>query len=111
MFQAKAPEFENIKKTVKDLGIKYPVALDSDNTTWKIYGNRYWPKQTLIDANGKIRYGHIGEGGYNEIEENIVKLLNENGEKINFKHDSKEEFKLNLGISPETYAGSSRNNG
>ena len=112
-----APEFDferltnNVEKAVKDLNIKYPVALDSDNTTWQLYGNRYWPKQTLIDANGKIRYGHAGEGGYNEIEENIVKLLNENGEKINFKHDSKEEFKLNLGISPETYAGSSRNNG
>ncbi len=110
------PEFDferissNVKKAVKDFDIKYPVALDSDNTTWRLYGNRYWPKQTLIDANRKIRYGHVGEGGYNEIEENIVKLLQENNEKVNFKQE-KEEFLSSFGISPETYAGSSRNEG
>ncbi|MEK6835410.1 MAG: redoxin domain-containing protein [Nanoarchaeota archaeon] len=111
------PEFdferisENVKKAVKDLEIKYPVALDSDNITWHIYGNRYWPKQTLIDARGRIKYGHVGEGGYKEIEENIVKLLKENGEEINFKISHDQEFIPGFNISPETYAGSLRNNG
>ncbi len=110
------PEFDferissNVAKAVKDLGIMYPVALDSENTTWNLYGNRYWPKQTLIDADGKIKWGHAGEGGYDEIEENIAKLLAENGEKIAIGKEKKVELDF-FGISPETYAGSSRNEG
>jgi thiol-disulfide isomerase/thioredoxin len=77
------PEFEfekdaaNVKSAMQDLKIEYPVALDSDNTTWKLYGNRYWPRQTLIDYSGEVRYEHIGEGGYEEIEEQIAGLLAE----------------------------------
>jgi thiol-disulfide isomerase/thioredoxin len=77
------PEFEyekdagNVKSAVDRLGISYPVALDSDNATWKLYGNRYWPRQTLIDHSGEVRYEHIGEGGFEEIEEQAAGLLAE----------------------------------
>ena len=77
------PEFEfekdedNVRSAVRKLGIKYPVALDSDNTTWKLYGNRYWPRQTLVDHSGEVRYEHIGEGDYPEIEEQVAGLLAE----------------------------------
>jgi thiol-disulfide isomerase/thioredoxin len=77
------PEFEsekdadNVRSAVKKLAIGYPVALDSDNTTWKLYGNRYWPRQTLIDYAGEVRYEHIGEGGYDEIEDQAAGLLAE----------------------------------
>jgi thiol-disulfide isomerase/thioredoxin len=77
------PEFEyekdagSVRSAVERLGIGYPVALDSENTTWKLYGNRYWPRQTLIDHSGEVRYEHIGEGGYEEIEEQVAGLLAE----------------------------------
>lgn len=77
------PEFEfekdpeNVAKAVRELGIHYPVALDSENTTWKLYGNRYWPRQTLIDYEGHVRFEHIGEGGYSDIEEQVAGLLSE----------------------------------
>jgi thiol-disulfide isomerase/thioredoxin len=77
------PEFEsekdadNVRSAVKKLTIGYPVALDSDNVTWKLYGNRYWPRQTLIDYSGQVRYEHIGEGGYDEIEDQVAGLLAE----------------------------------
>lgn len=77
------PEFqyerrrENVESAVSAAGLEYPIAMDSRNSTWKLYGNHYWPRQTLIDADGRIRYEHVGEGGYEEIESNIQELLGE----------------------------------
>jgi len=77
------PEFayevkrENVEKAVASAGLSYPIALDSENLTWKLYGNHYWPRQTLVDAKGFVRYEHIGEGDYEMIEAKVVELLNE----------------------------------
>ncbi len=66
------PEFEfeksidNVKKAVKDLGIKYPVIQDNNNAYWNSFGNRYWPRDYLIDDEGYIRYDHIGEADYTQ---------------------------------------------
>ena len=60
----------------------YPVVLDNDYQTWRAYQNQYWPRKYLIDAEGFIRYDHIGEGGYAETEEQIQLLLKERDEKI-----------------------------
>src|SRR5919106_1679825 len=78
-----APEFEfeknidNVKAAVQKYGIKYPVLQDNDKGTWDAYQNRYWPRKYLIDNEGYIRYDHIGEGGYTEIEKVIQSLLTE----------------------------------
>jgi len=78
-----SPEFEfekdygTVLAAVEKFGITYPVVLDSDHATWNAYQNRYWPRKYLIDANGRIRYDHIGEGGYDETEAKIVELLSE----------------------------------
>ena len=78
-----SPEFEfeknydNVKAAVQRLGITYPVVLDSDHGTWNAYGNQYWPRHYLIDAQGYIREDHIGEGGYAETEKTIQSLLAE----------------------------------
>jgi len=77
------PEFEfekdygNVQAAVEKFSIKYPVVLDSDYATWNAYRNSYWPRKYLIDAQGRIRYNHIGEGGYDETESVIVDLLSE----------------------------------
>ena len=77
------PEFpyerkrENVEKFVASAGLTYPIALDSQNSTWKLYGNHYWPRQTLIDSNGVVRYEHVGEGDYLEIGSRVVELLKE----------------------------------
>ena len=70
-------ELENVKKAVAQYGIEYAVAQDNDGATWRAYENRYWPTLYLIDKQGHIRYVHIGEGNYNETEENIKALLTE----------------------------------
>jgi hypothetical protein len=36
--------------------IRYPVVLDNNDATWKVYDQHYWPARHLIDADGFIRY-------------------------------------------------------
>ena len=69
--------YANVKDAVKRFGINYPVILDSDHGTWNAYANSYWPRYYLIDTQGYIRYDHIGEGDYNQIEKSIQSLLAE----------------------------------
>lgn len=80
------PEFEFEKKTenvqgaIKQYKINYPVAQDNNYATWNAYENRYWPAKYLIDANGRIRKFHFGEGAYDEMEMAIQDLLAESGQ-------------------------------
>jgi len=67
--------YSNVLTAVSDFGIKYPVALDSNYDTWNAYGNQYWPADYVIDANGTVRYEHLGEGDYNGTEAVIRELL------------------------------------
>ena len=57
----------------------YPIAVDNKHGTWDAFSNRYWPAKYLIDASGKLRYSHFGEGGYSETEKQIQELLTEAG--------------------------------
>ncbi len=70
-------DLKNLQAAVVQDGIEYPVAQDNDGSTWSAYHNIYWPTLYLIDKGGHIRYVHIGEGGYDEIEANIRALLAE----------------------------------
>jgi len=115
------PEFEfeknydNVQAAVKKLGIKFPVILDNDYSTWNAYGNLYWPRKYLIDIDGFVTYDHIGEGGYEETEKKIQEALKERADVLGVKMVAdmpltKETSTQQLGIiSPETYFGSMRN--
>ena len=70
-------ELDNVKDAVDRFGIEYAVAQDNEGKTWRAYKNRYWPTLYLIDKQGHIRYVHIGEGRYQETEENVQALLAE----------------------------------
>jgi cytochrome c biogenesis protein CcdA/thiol-disulfide isomerase/thioredoxin len=67
----------NVAKSLTDLKITYPVAVDSNYLIWKAFNNEYWPAHYFIDANGSIRYHHFGEGKYAESEEVIQQMLRE----------------------------------
>jgi methionine-S-sulfoxide reductase len=69
----------NIKKAVADLKIGYPVAVDSGYAIWRAFGNQFWPAHYFIDATGKVRHHHFGEGGYAESERVLQQLLAEAG--------------------------------
>ncbi|MEJ7819601.1 MAG: redoxin domain-containing protein [Rubrobacteraceae bacterium] len=83
------PEFEfekdyaSVAEAVRQENIQYPVVLDNNDSTWDAYDNRYWPTWHLIDADGFVRYEHIGEGGYEETEEEIQELLAEKDQASN----------------------------
>ncbi len=76
-----APEFKferdahNVQSAIDRFGINYPVALDNDMLTWNAFHNEYWPEEYLIDRSGNIVYSHVGEGKYDETENEIRKLL------------------------------------
>ena len=69
-----APEFPferdagNVARAVRGNGLRYPVAQDNEFATWNAYGNQFWPAKYLIDARGRVRYTHFGEGDYEETE-------------------------------------------
>ena len=65
----------NVAAALKRHGITYPVAQDNDSGTWNAYSNQYWPAQYIVDREGRVVYSHAGEGGYDEIERTVEKLL------------------------------------
>ena len=105
----------NVKNAVADLKIGYPVAIDSNYAIWRAFGNEYWPAHYFIDAEGRIRHHHFGEGDYGESERIIQTLLQEAGEKkvsagVVLVKASGAEAAPDAGSerSPETYIGYER---
>ena len=102
----------NIAAAIKQFGITYPVAVDSDWTIWKAFNNNYWPAHYFIDAQGRIRHEHFGEGEYDQSEQAIRALLAErNGHAVagalaDVKAGGVEaQPDFADALSPETYLG------
>ena len=74
---AREQKLENLKAAMERLEVTYPVTQDNDFRVWRSYRNRFWPTMYLVDKQGRIRYVHVGEGGYDETEEVIQALLAE----------------------------------
>jgi thiol-disulfide isomerase/thioredoxin len=80
-----APEFPferdagNVERAIERNHLRYPVAQDNEFANWSAYGNQYWPAKYLIDARGRVRYVHFGEGAYDKTEHAIRTLLAESG--------------------------------
>jgi thiol-disulfide isomerase/thioredoxin len=115
------PEFDiekltpNVQKAVNKFGITYPVAVDSNHAIWDAFHNEYWPAHYFIDAKGKVRFEHFGEGNYDQSEHWIQQLLQEragqpmpagtlsvHGEGVEAAADTSDVR------SPETYIGYAR---
>jgi thiol-disulfide isomerase/thioredoxin len=72
-------ESENVQRATRELKVSFPVPIDSNYKIWNAFHNEYWPAQYLVDAKGRIRYHHFGEGDYVEMERHIQDLLKEKG--------------------------------
>src|SRR3954449_9061249 len=72
----------NVERAIKQNGIRYPVAQDNGYKTWDAWGNQYWPAEYLVDAKGRVRFTHFGEGGYKEKERVVRELLAEAGKPV-----------------------------
>ncbi len=119
-----APEFAfeknigNVRKATKDLKVDYPVAIDNNYAIWRAFQNQYWPAHYFIDAKGKIRYQHFGEGEYEKSEMLIQQLLAEIGSQdmpgdfVEVKAEGAQAPAAEIPArSPETYLGYERAEG
>ena len=79
------PEFpfehnvDNVRRAVQQLRIEYPVVIDNDYSIWRAFKNQYWPALYFIDARGRVRQHHFGEGEYERSEMAIQRLLADGG--------------------------------
>jgi thiol-disulfide isomerase/thioredoxin len=106
------PEFpfekdaENVRWAAKEMNVGYPIALDPDYAVWNAFANRYWPAAYIADVEGRIQHHQFGEGGYEECERVIQRLL---GIEDGLASVADEGFEAQADWanlqSPETYLG------
>jgi hypothetical protein len=114
------PEFElegdldNVRRAMREMDVRYPLAVDNDYAVWRAFDNHYWPALYFVDAEGRIRHHHFGEGEYEESEMVLQMLLREAGVDVDpglvgLEPDGVEAAAdwASLG-SPETYVGYGR---
>jgi len=79
------PEFtfekdaDNVRRAAKEIGVDYPIAIDSNYDVWHAFNNQFWPALYIVDPQGRIRHHQFGEGGYQRAEVIIQQLLAEAG--------------------------------
>jgi thiol-disulfide isomerase/thioredoxin len=71
-----------VQGQVAAMGIEYPVVLDSDYAIWEAFANHYWPALYFVDATGRIRSHHFGEGNFEESEMVLRRLIGETGAEL-----------------------------
>jgi thiol-disulfide isomerase/thioredoxin len=109
------PEFEfekssaNVARAIHELGVTWPVVQDNDYVQWNAYANQYWPAHYFIDAKGRVRYFHFGEGEYDVSEKVIQSLLKEAGANVG-GIVSRPDVQIET-QTPETYLGYDRARG
>ena len=105
-------EVDNVRGGAADLGITYPVAVDSDLATWRNFDNHYWPAHYLADSKGELRQVKFGEGGEATTERLVRELLREANPDVQLPAPvfTDDEPAVNGPRTPETYLGSARAN-
>src|SRR5262245_45983079 len=77
------PEFpfernvDNVRRSVTQMKVEYPVVIDNDYSIWRAFDNQYWPALYLLDARGRVRHHQFGEGEYEASERAIQGVLKE----------------------------------
>ena len=115
-----APEFSfaregsHVAEAAARFGLEYPIVLDNEYAIWRAYSNRFWPAKYLVDATGRIRYYHFGEGAYQETEVAIQGLLRELNPAASLPppmepvRDSDRPGAVCYRVTPELYLGHAR---
>jgi thiol-disulfide isomerase/thioredoxin len=115
-----APEFSfarersHVAEAAARFGLEYPIVLDNEYAIWRAYSNRFWPAKYLVDAKGRIRYYHFGEGAYQETEVAIQGLLRELNPGASLPppmepvRDSDRPGAVCYRVTPELYLGHAR---
>ncbi len=114
------PEFEfegdldNVGRAFKEMDVRYPVVVDNDYAVWQAFDNHYWPAMYFVDAQGRIRHHHFGEGEYEQSEMVLQMLMREAGHDVDQGLVRIEPHGVEAAAdwaslgSPETYLGYGR---
>jgi thiol-disulfide isomerase/thioredoxin len=118
------PEFgferdaDNVIAAARAFDVGYPIALDNDYAVWGAFANHAWPAVYVADAEGRIRFHHLGEGEYAATEMALQQLLLDAGaEGLEQDLVMVEPRGLEVAAdwrtlrSPETYAGYGQSTG
>jgi thiol-disulfide isomerase/thioredoxin len=117
-----APEFSfaregsHVADAAARFGLEYPIVLDNEYAIWRAYSNKFWPAKYLVDAKGRIRYYHFGEGAYQETEVAIQRLIRELNPNASLPppmepvRDTDRPGAVCYRVTPELYLGYARGN-
>lgn len=64
-----------VRQALKRFSIDFPVVLDDERRIWTAYSNEGWPAFYLLDHTGLIVFDRLGEGGYEDFETEIRKVV------------------------------------
>ncbi|MGD2101599.1 MAG: redoxin domain-containing protein [Acidimicrobiia bacterium] len=66
-----------ISEAAEELGVVWPIALDTRQRSFFGWQGSpaYWPRTYVLDREGVIRFDHIGEGAYDELNQTVAALL------------------------------------
>ena len=78
-----SPEFDYekepaaITEAAVELGVTWPIAMDTKRQSFHVWQGSpaYWPRTYVLDQEGRIRFDHIGEGAYEELNAAVATLL------------------------------------
>jgi len=68
-----------VARAIKEMDVRYPVAVDNDYVIWDAFANHYWPALYFVDAAGRIPHHHYGEGEHEQSEMVLQMLMREAG--------------------------------
>ncbi len=69
---------EGVSQFANDFNLKFPVWLDPDGASLKVFGNGNLPNSYVIDRTGTVRYAWTGEISRDMLEKYVTPLLAEN---------------------------------
>ena len=108
-------QIKNVRRSVKETGLKFPIVFDGDGRDWNAWGNRWWPSTYLIDKRGVVRYRWDGELNWKEtkgelmMRKRIDELLAEPGPDAEPREEAPpEKDKATPKVNASSSAGRSR---
>jgi hypothetical protein len=98
-----------MRRAASELGIGYPVVIDSDFAVWRSFDNHYLSAVYLLDRDGRCGSSTSGERAYEETERAIQQLLGVDETTVRVDAGGlAEAADWDTLRSPETYVGSAR---
>lgn len=65
----------NLKTSMAEQGVVWPVVVDNDFKLWNAYGVSAWPTQLIFDRHGELRQTIVGEGQDDLVDTTIKSLI------------------------------------